>query len=325
MLLDEPVEDSRGALMLTDPIYTDCGTPMVTEHHQRTRKLSDSRKRFEKFRRKAKWKFAGFSTLTGSMSTQFSWAAGNNLTGINYNPTTNSSTINKRQPYGTSVGTNTQVGGADECFSFQQAVAGGGSATLNLNGMTDLLQRSAVTIARIKGYQIRLLSAADDSTISPAPTPTSVGLVTNIGVATPSPLDFNNGGTGLTLTLTTSTGTITSATISTAGTGYPASSSFIVVPVETGGSGGTVSVITNSSGVPNTVAVVQAGTGYTATAVPAIVGGSYTLYTGDAHMLLDLNPNGFCLVSATQKNVTLLNTDASNQVTFEIDVFGGSS
>ena len=268
---------------------------------------------------------AGFSTLTGAMATQFGWGAGHNLTGINYNPTTNGSTINKRQPYGTNVGTNTQVGGCDECFSFQQGVAAGGSGTLNVNGMTDLLQAASVTLARLKGYQIRLLSATDDSTISPAPTATSVGLVTNNTLATPSPLDFNNGLTGLTLTLSTSTGAITSATISAAGSGAPASSSFIVLPVEAGGSGATVTVITNSSGVPNTVAVLQQGAGYTATTVPTVVAGAYTLYTGDAHMLVDLNPNGFCTVSATNKNVDLINQDATNAVTFEVDIFGATT
>jgi hypothetical protein len=115
---------------------------------------------------------AGFTSLSGGMTTTFTWNAQVALTGSAYNPSTNSSSIIKRQAFGTAIGTNTQSGGCDECFSFQQAIAGGGSATLSFLAMTDLLQRANSTIARIKGYQFRVLSGSDDSTISPTPTAT---------------------------------------------------------------------------------------------------------------------------------------------------------
>jgi prepilin-type N-terminal cleavage/methylation domain-containing protein len=77
-------------------------------------------------------------------------------------------------------------------------------------------------------------------------------------------------GTGLTLALTAPLGAVTAATIGTAGSGYPASTTFSAAPQQTGGSGCVVSVTTNSSGVPTTVSVTSAGTGYSAATVPAV-------------------------------------------------------
>lgn len=316
-MMHEPTEHSRGELLLVDPAVTDCGA--IPPKFTRT-------KRWRKFKRRAlTLRYIGFSTLTGTMSTGFSWNAQSALTGVNYSPTQNASTINKRQSFGTAVGTNVQPGGCDECFSFQQGIVAGGSATLNLNGMTDLLQRAAVPIVRAKGHQFRVLSAVDDPTISPAPTATSVGLVTNNGVATPSALDFSAGGSGLTLVLTADAGVITEVTIGAAGTGYIPNATFIVTPVQSGGSGGVISVTTNSSGVPTAVAIDAGGTGYTSATVPSVALGQYCVYTGGAHMYFDTNGAGFCTVSATQKNVLLINLDGANAITFEIDVYGATT
>jgi hypothetical protein len=266
----------------------------------------------------------GLSALSGSMATGFSWNAQVALTGVNYTPSTNTGSINKRQAYGTTVGTNAQSGGCDEVFSFQQGITAGSSATLDLNGMTDLLQRVS-PIVRIKGHQFRLLSATDDSTISPAPTSTSTAMVTNNGPTLPCQLDFTPGGSGLTLALTQTAGVITGVSIGAAGTGYPPSTVFVVAPVQSSGAGGIIAVTTNGSGVPTAVAIVFGGTGYTDATVPSVGIGYYTIYTGGAHAYFDPAAAGFSTVSATQKNVKLINLDGAHAVTFEVDVYGASS
>lgn len=314
------VEHSRGEVLRE--LKTGDTTADVRDNYRKKNKS------FRKLQRKAmRYRFAGFSTLTGSMATSFSWNAQVALTGSAYNPSINSSSINKRQAFGTEQGTNTQSGGCDECFSFQQGVTAGASVTLDLLAMTDLLQRANVTIARIKGCQFRVLSATDDPTISPAPTSTSVGVVTNTGVTLPSPMDFQANGSGLTVDLTTSAGAITAIAIGAAGSGYPKSSFFLAAPRQASGSGNVFLVTTNGSGVPSAVTFISGtgGTGYTnASGVPTFLVGQYAILTGGAHMYFDPSATGFCLVSSTSKNLKLVNTDASNAITFEVDFFAGS-
>lgn len=266
----------------------------------------------------------GLSSLSGGMSSGFTWNAQVALTGVNYSPTTNAGGISKRQAFGT-YAANAASGGCDEVFSFQQGVTAGSTATIDLYAMTDLLQRTSVTIARIKGYQIRLLSASDDSTISPAPTATSVGLVTNNGPTLPCMTDFSVGGSGLTLAITQTAGVITGVSIGAAGTGYQKSAVFVVAPVQSSGAGGIISVTTNSSGVPTAVAIVFGGTGYSDATVPSIGIGQYIVYTGGAHCYFDPSAAGFTTVTTTQRNLKLVNLDGSNAVTFEIDCYAATS
>ena len=103
------------------------------------------------------------------------------------------------------------------------------------------------------------------------------------------------GGTGCTLTLTTSGGIITSATILSGGSGYPASSTFNlhVIPNTNAGAGtGLVSVSTNGSGVVTTFnsvvvcsATYQNGTATTVGALYIDCGGkrpcSFTISSGE--------------------------------------------
>lgn len=315
----QQIEHSRGELLRS--IKT--GEPPRDQYRRRN-------KSFRKLQRKALWRnrFVGFSTLTGSMATSFNWNAQLNLTGGVYNPLINSGTITKRQLFGTEVGTNTQSGGCDEAFSFQQGIVAGGTATLDLLAMTDLLQRANTTIARIKGCQFRVLSATDDPTISPAPNANSVGVVTNYGVAVPSPMDFQANGSGLTIDVTAAAGAVTAVAITAAGSGYPKSSFLLAALQQAGGSGNVFLVTTNGSGVPTAVTFITGtgGSGYsTATGVPAVLVGQYAILTGGAHMYFDPAANGFCLVSSTSKNLKLINTDGSNAITFEIDFFAASS
>lgn len=268
---------------------------------------------------------AGISSVTASVSTEYKWTAQLSLTGSSYNPITNVGDIKKTYNLGTSLG-NTVSGGADEVFSFQQSIVAGGSATVDLTAMTNLIQQTAVSIARIKAYQIRLLSATDDTTISPAPTSTSTITVTNNGPAVPSPLDFVSGGSGLTVALTGS-GAVTAVAIGAAGSGYPKSTTFLASPQQAGGSGCVFAVTTDASGVPTSVTFITGagGAGYTAATVPAVGVGMYTVATGGAHMYFDPIGAGFCAVSATAKNFKIVNNDTTHAVTFELDVIAATS
>ena len=266
---------------------------------------------------------AGINTLTGTISTEFKWTASNNLTGAVYNPIQNSGDIRKNYNLGTAAA-NGASGGCDEIFSFQQTIAGGGSVTIDLTQMTNILQQTAVNIARIKGYQIRLLNATDDSTIT---TPAAVSVTVTNFIDVPNQLDFGSGGSGLTLALTTSSGAITSVAIGAAGSGYPPSFTFLVAPNQSGGSGGAVSVTTNGSGVPATVSLVSGsgGSGYSNATVPTTELGKYNISSGGAHAYFDVSAAGFCTVSSTSKKIKIVNNDSSNVATCEISVFGATT
>lgn len=269
--------------------------------------------------------YAGLSSLAVTVSSGFNWQAGLNMTGSAYNPVSNPGNITKSYSIGTAAA-NGAVGGADEVFSFQQGITAGSSATLDLTAMTNLVLQASVAIVRVKSFQIRLLSATDDPTITPAPTSTSVGVVTNIGPATPAVMDFSNGGSGLTLTLTVGATIVTAVAIGAAGAGYPPSTCFLVSPTQTGGSGCVVAVVTNGSGVPTSVVFITGagGTGYTAATVPSVVVGQFPLTTGNAHMSIDVTAAGFA-VDATHKNLKFYNLDAAKAITFEVDVVAGTT
>src|SRR4051812_48159483 len=129
---------------------------------------------------------ASLSSLEATFSTAVAWTAENNITGGLYNPISNPGTLNKRVALGTADANNTS-GGADQFFSFQQAINAGASATLDLSAMMNILAQANTAIVAVKSYQIRHLSADDDPTISPAPNTTSKLLITNMGPAAPNP------------------------------------------------------------------------------------------------------------------------------------------
>ena len=266
----------------------------------------------------------GISALTTYVNTVFGWNAQQAGTGGIATPVINTNQIGKSVQTVATLG-NAVAGGADEVFSFQIAITAGGSATLDLNAMTNVLNTATVALARIKTYQLRLLSASDDSTISPAPNAASTVTVSNNGLTLPTPLDFGTGGSGLTITITVSAGAIATVAIGAAGTGYPKSSTQIVNVIQSTGSGGLASVTVNSSGVPTAVALVAPGTGYTAATLPTNVVGQYTLTTGDTHLMADVTGAGFCPVSATLKNLKIYNNDTVNAVTVEFDAVGATS
>ena len=287
---------------------------------------SFTRRQLRRLRRKvADWMhWAGMSTVQATISTEFKWSVGNSLTGSAYNQVQNVGDIRKNYAFGTAAG-NAASGGGDEVFSFQQTIAGGGSATINLQAMTNLLQQASVSIARVKGYQIRLLSTTDDSTIT-APAASSI-TVTNIGPGTPSALDFNNGGINgsVTITNTFATGAIASLAVSNAGSGYPPNSYFMAVPQTTLGSNAAFLCNTNATGVISGVSTFQAGTLYANGAAPLVPAGQYTVNGGGAHMYFDVLAAGFLAVAATSINIKIYNNDPANTATVEISVLAATT
>lgn len=268
----------------------------------------------------------GISNVQASAQTTFAWQLQNEQTGV-YSPIQTSTTLRKTQGFTTDE-TNTTSGGGDEVFSFQQSISAGSSATVDLTTMTNQLGQASVAIVRAKSIQVRLLSATDDPSISPAPNANSTVTVTNISVATPSSFDMTNAGSGLTVDLTVVAGAINVPTINTAGSGYPKSSFFMVTPCQNTASGGGLVVATNAAGIPTSVQAITnaAGSSYSnASNVPTTVLGQYTILTGGAHAYFDPKATGFLTISALTKNIKILNNDATNAVTAEITVFGCTS
>jgi hypothetical protein len=260
----------------------------------------------------------GLATLTMTRQTLFSWTAGASPgQGGYYGQNGNSTRIQKNFSLTQGIANNL-AGGCDQFTSFQQGIMAGGSFTCDMYAFTSIFG-AAVNSARNKGHLLRLLSATDDPTITPAPTVTSTVTVTNNGPAVPHPLNFASKGSGLTITITVSSGALSTTAIGAAGSGYLPSATFIVTVNQTGGSGGVVYVTTNSSGVPTAVAVAAAGSGYSAGTLPTTELGNLSLNTGDYEDYLDTSATGVT-TSTTKRNFKIVNNDAVNAVTVEIDL-----
>lgn len=271
-------------------------------------------------------RYAGVSFAQLNWSVTYRWTVGNNLVGGIYNQTQQSSAATTPYQIGTANANNT-TGGGDQPFSFQQTIGAGNSATLNLDAMTNLMGQSGISIARIKSAMIRLLSAANDSTISPAPNTTSKICVTNRNVSVPASLYFGaGGGNGLTLNITNAAGgVINTAAINTNGSGYLPSATFQVAVNQINGAGGVISVNTNAAGIPTAVVISNGGTLFNAANnVPTTELGSFWLQTGNASMLIDVTPNG-TPISVNSQNLFIQNMDSANAVTPEFDFAGAST
>lgn len=274
---------------------------------------------------------SGLSSLSSTISTSFQWVAENNLTGAVYNPITNTGSISKSYSVATTSG-NTVSGGGDEVFSFQQSIAAGATADIDLKAMTNLLSQTSISLARIKGVQLRLLSATDDSTISPAPTATSTMTVTNNGPANPTPWTFQNGGSGATVDLTVVANAVTAVASNQGGTGYPNSLGFLATPQvsNTVAAGCVFFATANSGGVITSCTFIsnQGGTSYGASNLPntpLVPVGQQNIYTGGAGMYFDVSAAGFLLVSTDSRNLRIINMDQTHAITAEIDVIGATS
>lgn len=110
------------------------------------------------------------SSLSATFTGSITWNAANSLTGSEYSQNTNSTNLRKAMTGGTSVA-NAVAGGGDELYSAVTSLAFGASASIDLTSLTDILQTSGVSLARVKWIMIRVLSTTDDSSIGTAATP----------------------------------------------------------------------------------------------------------------------------------------------------------
>lgn len=134
-------------------------------------------------------------SLTATLQCNLKWTASKNITGRQ--PYVQSDTLNKSQANGTANANNTS-GGANELISYNLTVAANTSTTVDVTSITDILQQS-VNIARIKGFQISLLSYTDDPTLGTNCTSITVGNAAtnqmNLNLGTNSTMTVDNGAT----------------------------------------------------------------------------------------------------------------------------------
>lgn len=133
----------------------------------------------------------GISTVNGRITDALGWSVSNNITG--QQPYSQSDNVQTSYEFGTGAANNA-VGGADEVVSFIQAIAAGGTATINLQSITNILQQSGVALARLKGYKIRLLAASGKGAIDSV-NGTACSSITVGGGANANTLEMNAAGT----------------------------------------------------------------------------------------------------------------------------------
>jgi hypothetical protein len=99
---------------------------------------------------------------TGYLSCGISWNATKNgpNSGINFPPTSNANSLNQKVSFVT--GGNVP-GGINEVATNILIITAGGSATINLQALTDVINQSAVVLVRLKGFAFQLLGTAEDS------------------------------------------------------------------------------------------------------------------------------------------------------------------
>jgi hypothetical protein len=114
------------------------------------------------------------TTLTSTLLVQLGWKAQKSLTGDNYSPNENGSTLKSSSSVGTSFGNTTAQGGDELCSSIV-SVAAGGTATIDLTAMTEITGATPISLARVKGILFRLLNASLDATNGTAATSVTLG------------------------------------------------------------------------------------------------------------------------------------------------------
>jgi hypothetical protein len=116
-------------------------------------------------------------TLTVTLTSKRTLTAEDNVTGF-ATPLRIQLQPSKAVSYSSAVANNA-AGGADLCAEFIVSVAGGGTATIDLQSVTDLLQTAAQSFARIKSIRFHLLSstldAGDDATNGTACSSVTIG------------------------------------------------------------------------------------------------------------------------------------------------------
>ncbi len=141
------------------------------------------------------------STLAGTINSIFQWTATLARTGLNYAPVTVPDNFAKAMKFGTAAANaalTNGIAGADEVVSKIYVITSSGNASIDLTSLTDVVGQTAITLARIKGICIRLLSVADDATNGTAATSVTIdNTVTNALHAQSHSGWFDNANEGL--------------------------------------------------------------------------------------------------------------------------------
>lgn len=129
----------------------------------------------------------GISTLGGSIGDFVRWNASNNILG--QNPVSQGDSVSTSYEFSTDAA-NDAVGGADELVSFLQSIAPGGSATIDLRSVTNILQQTGIALARVKGYKIRLLAASGRGAVDPTNGTACSSITVGNAPSNPHPLEM---------------------------------------------------------------------------------------------------------------------------------------
>ena len=136
------------------------------------------------------------NSLAFKLAAAFGWTAANNLTGADYGQNQNNSSPQKSLSIGTAVANNV-AGGGDELYSTITTIAPSGNATIDLTSITDILQQTAISLARAKVIIIRLLSSTDDATNGTAASSVTIDNTVTNGLSAQSHSGwFDNGAEG---------------------------------------------------------------------------------------------------------------------------------
>ena len=127
-------------------------------------------------------------SLAATFKLQLGWTAQKNITGSDYSPNQNSTTISKSGTIGTTAANNA-AGGGDELYSAVTSLAGSASASIDLTAVADILNQSGISLARVKAIVLRVLSTTDDAVIGTA----AVGVAIDNTVANALSSQSNSG------------------------------------------------------------------------------------------------------------------------------------
>lgn len=126
-------------------------------------------------------------SLSVAFKPTISGSIGKNITGTAYQPISVPVALVKSGLSFTRNNANNAALGADELISSVISIAASGNTTVALNSLTDMLLQAGVSLARVKGYRVQLLSVADDSVNGTACSSVTVGNA----ASTPFPFILN--------------------------------------------------------------------------------------------------------------------------------------
>jgi hypothetical protein len=128
-----------------------------------------------------------FDAFTGSVQVAVQYNAQKNApsSSLNLSPTVNSGTVQRKASY--TLGGNT-AGAMNEVATNIVSITSGGSFTIDLTNLTDVLGYTGVTLVRLKEFLFWLLSTTDDTVNGTACTSVSIGGA----AANPNQLDLGS-------------------------------------------------------------------------------------------------------------------------------------